>query len=152
MRPNSRPASFIMDLTLASSVTSQCRARARTPKLARSTTVCCASRAELRKVMATSAPAWARARAEARPRRRAPPVMRQALPRSGLSGSLCMAEFYLLAHDFFRFLTISYWNRPLKGGYNPPDAGVPPGRGLLAQGMPSLRVGEGEPREALPPR
>ena len=49
MRPSSRPASFIMDLTLASSVMSQCRAKARTPRLARSTTVCWASRAECAK-------------------------------------------------------------------------------------------------------
>ena len=49
--------SLIADLTLFSSVMSHRRATARTPKLPRSMTVCWASRAELRKVMATSAPA-----------------------------------------------------------------------------------------------
>src|ERR1700677_3152349 len=94
IRPSSRPASCIIDFTLASSVMSQRRAKARTPRLERSITVCCASRAELRKVMATSAPACARARAEARPRRRAAPVIRHALPRKGLHSPLSTFGFY----------------------------------------------------------
>src|SRR5208282_3155155 len=127
--------------------TSQCRAKARTPKLARSTTVCCASRAEVRKVMATSAPAWARARAEARPRRRAAPVIKQVLPRKGLSGSLCMAEFYLFSF-LHNFPVESAVGRRLQSG----RARVPAGRGVFAQGLSPLRAGEGESHEALAPR
>src|SRR5580700_3515513 len=160
MWPSSRPASFNMDLTLASSVTSQCKAKERTPRPERSMTVRCASRAELRKVMATSAPARARARAEARPRRRAPPVMRQVLSRRGWEPRRAIFGFYsrtllLIREGHFMPGTLTF------GFYLPEGeavtvksrrAGVPPGRGLFAQGMPSLRIGEGEPCQALSPR
>src|SRR5215469_681564 len=81
--PNSRAASRNAPRTLFSSVMSQRNANARTPRPARSTTVCCASRAELRKVIATSAPDSASASALARPNRFAPPVINAVLPRSG---------------------------------------------------------------------
>src|ERR1700685_1720728 len=102
--------------------------------------------------MATSAPAWARARAEARPRRRAAPVMRQVLPRRGLSGSLslrsvCMAEFYL-----FSFLHNFPVESAVEGRLQSGRARVPAGRGLFTQGLSPLRAGEGESHEALAPR
>src|ERR1700722_4653413 len=87
--PSSRRVSLIAVLTLFSSLTSQRKAIALTPKLLRSITVCCASRPECRKVMATSAPASAKAKADARPRRRAPPVMRTVFPESGLADATC---------------------------------------------------------------
>src|SRR5579863_1843966 len=94
MRPSSRPASFIMARTLASSVTSQRSAKVRTPKPDKSMTVSRASRAESRKVMATSAPACASASAEARPKRRAAPVTRAVFPRRGLASRSSMQRFY----------------------------------------------------------
>ena len=58
------------------------------PKLPRSMTVCWASRTELRNVMATSAPASASPSAMARPKRRAPPVIRTVLPERGFVRSM----------------------------------------------------------------
>src|ERR1700734_2868834 len=78
--PSSLPVSLMAALTLFSSVMSQRNATARTPKLLRSITVCCASRAECRKVIATSVPALAIAKAVGRPSRRAPPVINADFP------------------------------------------------------------------------
>ena len=72
--------------TEVSERTSQGTARERRPRAAISAAVCAASDCEVRKVMATSAPAWARASAIARPRRRAPPVTRTVLPARGAVG------------------------------------------------------------------
>src|SRR5215469_12231181 len=83
IRPSSRPTSFIMERTSASSVTSQRRANALTPQAARSTRVARASRGEFRNVIATSAPAWASRSADALPRRRAAPVTSAVLPCKG---------------------------------------------------------------------
>src|ERR1039458_2989279 len=78
--PNRFATCLIMAFTLVSSVTSQGSASARTPKLRRSINARCASLADVRKVMATSAPASAKAKALARPSRRAPPVISATLP------------------------------------------------------------------------
>src|SRR5215472_2781364 len=63
--------------------------------------MCCASRVECRKVMATSAPAPAKARAVARPSRFAAPVTSAAFPSSGRS--IAMATI-VTAPGFRRFL------------------------------------------------
>src|SRR5215471_5701568 len=96
IRPSSRPTSFIMARTLASSVTSQRKANALTPCADRSTTVSRASRDECRNVMATSAPARANRSADARPNRLAAPVTRAVLPFRTLASVSCIGGFYCL--------------------------------------------------------
>ena len=92
MRPSSFPACFIIALTLASSVISQRKANARTPRADNSPTVCRASLADLRKVMATSAPAAAKASAEARPKRRAAPVTKAVFPSKSFDEASDMSQ------------------------------------------------------------
>ena len=72
--------------TEGSERTSQGTARELRPSAAMAAAVAAASDSEERYEMATSAPAWARVSAMARPRRRAPPVTNTDLPARGAVG------------------------------------------------------------------
>src|SRR5579863_3878121 len=171
--PSSLPVSLIAARTLFSSVISQRSATARTPKLLRSITVCCASRPECKNVIATSAPASAIARAEARPSRRAPPVIRAVLPFKGLSDVIRINGLYLLprshpsrtkvrewiSREVRQLSTITFWRLLNRDWHNPahpcythPNVRTPPGRGLLPQRLPPLRNCQRDPHQTASPR
>src|SRR5580693_8740735 len=170
--PSSLPVSLIAARTLFSSVISQRKATARTPKLLRSITVCCASRPECKNVMATSAPAFAIAKAVARPRRRAPPVIKTVFPFKGLSDVIRMNGLYLLprrhpertkvregsrakyVNSLHRLARPSptHWQKPAHPCYTQPNVESPPGRGLLPQRLPPLRNRQRDPHQTPSPR
>src|SRR5579872_5609518 len=151
-------------LTLFSFVISHRNATARTPKLLRSMTVCCASRPECKKVMATSAPAWAMASAVARPRRRAPPVIRTVFPASGFSSALSIDGNCIVIdvhvgtarRGFNHIAAISAHTFVLEqthhNCYTHSHVGPSPSRGLLPQRMSSLRDRQRDPQQFAAPR
>ena len=82
-RPKQPTVAATAERTKASERTSHSTASARRPRLSISLAVWAASSREVSEVMATSAPACARASAIPRPTRRAPPVTSADLPRRG---------------------------------------------------------------------
>jgi hypothetical protein len=95
--PQFAPRSFIIDLTLASSVTSQCSANARTPNPERSTTVSCASRAEC-----VEGDGHIRARPRQRQRRSPSQTPRRAGDEAGLA-----AQRFVLGSDHCGILLLN---------------------------------------------